>query len=267
MSQKFVAYHLGVHGVLGRKINRFFRDHRAVLTGAGIHVPRPKVYRPYLRTYVTPPNAAPVSQREVLNALDCPDNYVGLCMSNDQALAANQLIFEHGEFLYWAEPRIEKLAALFPDHRIIFMIEVENFATFLPNHLAEFDPDEVDRISTWSLADFTWSDLIDGLQAVCPAAEIVVVPTEVVDANMRDIIAKITTNALLPRPTIPAPVSPEKLKAFQSAIAARMGAPMEQDQAENLFDLMGWDQEARILLSRQYYSDILKLYHTCTLII
>lgn len=267
MSQKFFAYHLGVQGVLGRKINRFFHNHRAKLTAAGIHAPIARDYRPYLRDFVVPPNAAPVSQSQVLSAFGCPRAYAGITLSNDQGLSAQRMIYENGEFLYWAESRIEKLTSLFADHRIIFLLEVENFATFLPRHLTSLAPEEIERISAWPLADFVWSDFIAGIQEICPAAEIIVVPTEISGTRLQEIIAKMTTGAVLPKPSIPSPISPETIQAFQTAIGAQMGIPMGEDASEHLYDVMGWDHQTRILLSRQYYSEILELYHTCTLIL
>ena len=267
MSQKFFAYHLGVQGVLGRKINRFYQNRRLKLTAAGIHAPIAKNYRPFLRDFVWQDGVGFAQQVQALETFQCPSDYRGITLSNDQALSGRRTLYENGEFLYWAEDRIEKISSLFSDHRIIYLLEVENFATFLPKHLEELAPVEVDRISAWPLGDFVWSDLIEGIKAACPDAEIIVAPTEVIATKTQEIISKLTTEAVRPKPAIPEPVSRTAIEEFQMAIGERMAVPMPPDLAEHLYDVMGWDQQTRIMLSRQYYSEILKLYHSCTLIL
>lgn len=267
MSKRFFAYHIGVQGVLGRKLNRFYRNRRTKLTAAGIHAPLPSNYRPYLRDYVWSTKAGFAHQAEAREAFQCPMYYSGITVSNDQALSSRRTIYENGEFLFWAEERVEKIASLFADHRIIFLIEVENFATFIPKHLGEFAPEEVERLSAWPLRDFVWSDMIEGLRSACPTAEFIVAPTEVIDTNLQSIISKMTSEAVLEKPAVPAPIDRDAIEGFQAAIGARMADPLAPSVAEMLYDVMGWDQQTRILLSRQYYSEILKLYQGCTLIL
>jgi hypothetical protein len=267
VSQKFFAYHLGVQGVLGRKLNRFYQNRRLKLTAAGIHAPTAKDYRPYLRDFVWQEGVGFAQQPQALEMFKCPSDYRGITLSNDQALSGRRTLYENGEFLYWAEERIEKISSLFADHRIIFLLEVENFATFLPKHLEELEAVEIDRISAWPLADFVWSDLIDGIKTTCPDAEIIVAPTEVIATKTQEIISKMTAEAIRPRPAIPDPISREAIEEFQLAIGERMSVPIPANLSEHLYDVMGWDQQTRVLLSRQYYSEILKLYHSCTLIL
>jgi hypothetical protein len=267
VSQKFFAYHIGIQGVLGRKLNQFYRAHRDQLTATGIHAPLTKAYRPFLRNFVWSTGAGFAQQPQALEAFQCPQYYAGITIANDQAMSARRTVYENGEFLFWAEERVAKIASLFANHRIIFLIEVENFATFLPKHLGELAPEEVERIASWPLGDFIWSDLVKGIRATCPEAEIIIAPTEVVEANFQKIILKMTTEGILTKPTIPEPVSREAIEAFQMAIGERMAVPLPEKMSDDLYEAMGWDHQTRVLLSRQYYSEILKLYLDCTLIL
>ena len=267
MSQKFLAYHLGVHGPLAPKLNNYFRQNKALLDQVGIFAPAPDLYRPYCRDFIWGKGVFFKQQQEMLELTDCPQNYAGICMSNNQTLSPTDTIWSDGEFLIWAEARAEKLGTIFADHRIIFLLEIENFATFLPRHLMAHNQAEMAGIAQWPIEDFVWSDLIEGIQRACPAAEIVVVPTEGMVRRFEHVVAEITTAALKPRRKSLQKASREQLEAFQLAIGASMGAPLPEELSEELINFMGWDQETRINLSRQYYSEILRLCHTTNLII
>lgn len=268
MRQKFLAYHLGVQGRLGKRLNQHLQANAEQLLAAGIYAPIGSAYRPHLREYLAKNKFGNVAdQAGALAAMQCPANYLGITLSNDQGLSAKQAIFDKGELLFWAENRIKKLANLFENHRLMFVIEVENFATFLPRLAHELHPPGIEALDTWELEDFSWADLIAGLAATYPEAEFVVVPTETLATSFFDIVAKMTVGAAIPKPNAPEHITREKIDALQLAIGANMAHQLAPDVAERFEDVLGWDEEARIDLSRRYYSEILALYQEHTVLL
>ncbi|MEP5761930.1 MAG: hypothetical protein ABJ327_21980 [Litoreibacter sp.] len=248
-------------------MNKHFRGNRAQLAEVGILSPAPRDYRAFLRDYVWRSNCGPGDQSEALAAFGCPSQYHGIALSNDQALSARETLLERGEFLFWAESRIQRLGELFEDHRIMFLIEVENFATFLPRLSDDLEPDSLAGIATWDMADFSWMELVSGLSASCPNAEFVIAPTEILSTNFYDIVSKLTVGAALPKPNTPKQITRDKVEAFQLAIGSRMAEPLTPELAAKFEDVLGWSEEIRINLSRQYYSEVLALYHEHTVLI
>lgn len=262
MSQKFLAYHLGVHGALAPKVNNYLKQNRSNLLQEGIFAPLPELYRPYCRDFIWGRGAFFKQQREMLELIESPQIYRGICMSNNQALSPTDAIWSEGEFLKWAETRVEKLATIFADHRLIFMLEIENFGTFLPRHLEAQVGEDISSVAAWPLQDFMWTDLVEGIQQAAPDAEVVIVPTEGMVRRLDEVIDEFIRGPLRPRHHKLQKVTADQLEAFQLAIGAGMAEPMSKDRSDLLSQIMGWDQETRIALSRQYYSEVLRLCHT-----
>jgi hypothetical protein len=203
----------------------------------------------------------------MLELIECPSNYRGICLSNNQALSPNDGIFQDGEFLFWTEPRVEKLGTIFADHRIVFVLEIENFATFIPRHLTGQKSEDLADIADWEVEDYSWFDVIDAIKAACPVAEIIVVPTEGMLHKFDEVAEAMTVRACSPRPFELQRLTKEQLDTFQTAIGASVGNPLDPDLEEDLKWSLGWTRDTRVALSRKYYSEVLELCHSTHIIL
>ena len=151
-----IVFHIGANATDADRLVRTLMRGADALSGRGVAVPDPNLYRKLMQGAVAglseataagsaSPDAREVLVREVLGGQEVRR----VVMSNSAFLAWPRWVIARGILYPRAAAKVAALGQVFPEDEIELFLALRNPATFIP--------------AIWRLADTSWDDLLSGL--------------------------------------------------------------------------------------------------------
>jgi hypothetical protein len=151
-----IVFHIGANATdADRLVRTLMRDGDA-LSGQGVAVPDPNLYRKLMQGAVAglseataAGSAAPDAREVIVRELLGGQEVRRVVMSNSAFLAWPRWVIARGILYPRAATKVAALGQIFPQDEIELFLALRNPATFIP--------------AIWRLADTSWDDLLSGL--------------------------------------------------------------------------------------------------------
>ena len=151
-----IVFHIGANATDADRLVRTLMHNADMLSGQGVAVPDPNLYRKLMQGAVAglseataagaaAPDAREVLVREVLGG----QQVRRLVMSNSAFMAWPRWVIARGVLYPRAAAKVAALQQVFPEDELELFLALRNPATFIP--------------AVWRLADTSWDDLLSGI--------------------------------------------------------------------------------------------------------